>query len=60
MSTKDYKNLMISVLKLKLAEEEELQCNEDYDDEFERGYIAGLHEVIRTLKASSFLLGEAE
>lgn len=51
---------MITVLNLKVAKEEELQYNEDYDDEFERGYIAGLHEAIRTLKASSFLVGEDE
>lgn len=60
MSAKDYKDLMISVLNLKLAEEEDLQSNEDYDNDFERGYIAGLHEAIRTLRASRFLVEETE
>ena len=51
-TAEEYRNLMISVMKMAICEAE----NERYDiDAFQAGYIAGLKEAQRKLEVSEFL-----
>lgn len=65
MDTNKYRELMISILKIKLisynqSNDRDLEgydCDEK-DEYYDEGYIAGLREAISTLEKSAFLTKE--
>lgn len=63
MSTKDYKQTLEAVLEMKIAQcatdspyKEGKYTYGDYLEGLNEGYISGMKEALRTLKASEFLV----
>lgn len=56
-TAKEYQEVLMDVFRFKIATAE---MERDSDDRWSESYISGLREALRTIKDSSFLIGEGE